>query len=82
MTLDSRPRGADGLRQAEAVAAGGHAPLTGAWYRLQALVDWERSDRAHMRVDLAPETDLMTRLGNPHRGPGWGARGLCRHGGD
>ena len=66
MTLDSRPRRADGLRQPDVVAAGGHAPLTGAWYRLQALVDWERSDRAHMRVDLAPETDLMTRLGNPH----------------
>jgi dihydrofolate synthase/folylpolyglutamate synthase len=34
---------------------------------LQALIDWERSDRARMRVDLAPEIDLMTRLGDPHR---------------
>jgi len=66
VTLDSRARRADDLRQPEDVAAGGHASLTAAWYRLQALVDWERSDRARMRVDLAPETDLMTRLGNPH----------------
>jgi dihydrofolate synthase / folylpolyglutamate synthase len=43
------------------------ASLTDAWYRLQALVDWERADRARMRVDLAPEIDLMVRLGEPHR---------------
>jgi len=43
------------------------ASLTAAWYRLQALVDWEHADRTRMRVDLAPETDLMARLGQPHR---------------
>lgn len=43
------------------------APLSGAWYRLQSLIDWESGTRAHMRVDLAPELDLMARLGNPHR---------------
>jgi len=66
VTLDSRPRQVDDPRQPGLIAAGGHAPLTGVWYRLQGLVDWERSDRARMRVDLAPELDLMARLGNPH----------------
>ena len=36
------------------------------WQRMQALVDWERADRARMRVDLAPELDLVERLGSPH----------------
>jgi len=51
-------------RGAEAAAS---APLSAAWYRLQALVDWERGRRAEMRVDLGPELDLMARLGDPHR---------------
>ena len=37
------------------------------WRRLDALVDWERVQRARMRVDLGPELDLMHRLGDPHR---------------
>ena len=37
------------------------------WQRLDQLVDWERVARARMRVDLAPELDLLQRLGNPHR---------------
>lgn len=45
-------------------AAGSHIS---SWQRLQTLVDWERADRARMRVDVGPELDLMQRLGNPHR---------------
>jgi dihydrofolate synthase/folylpolyglutamate synthase len=37
------------------------------WQRMQALVDWERADRARMRVDVGPELDLVQRLGSPHR---------------
>lgn len=37
------------------------------WSRLESLVDWERVQRARMRVDLGPELDLMHRLGDPHR---------------
>lgn len=37
------------------------------WRRLDELVDWERAQRARMRVDLGPELDLMNRLGHPHR---------------
>ncbi len=33
---------------------------------LDVLVDWERRDRRGMRVGIAPMTDLMTRLGDPH----------------
>ncbi len=36
------------------------------WQRMQALVDWERADRARMRVDVGPELDLVQRLGSPH----------------
>lgn len=36
------------------------------WQRMQALVDWERADRARMRVDVGPELDLIQRLGSPH----------------
>jgi dihydrofolate synthase / folylpolyglutamate synthase len=37
--------------------------------RLDALVDWEKRDRdAGMRVTLAPETDLLARLGDPGAG--------------
>lgn len=35
--------------------------------RLQSLVDWERVPRGAMRVDLAPQRDLLARLGQPHR---------------
>lgn len=35
--------------------------------RLQALVDWEQVPRGAMRVDLAPQADLLARLGQPHR---------------
>jgi dihydrofolate synthase/folylpolyglutamate synthase len=56
-----------GLLQAELAAAGRTGSLSSAWYRLQTLVDWERADRARMRVDLAPEIDLLARLGQPHR---------------
>lgn len=42
-------------------------PVLSAWQRLDQLVDWERVARARMRVDLAPESDLLQRLGNPHR---------------
>ena len=37
------------------------------WSRLDQLVDWERAQRARMRVDVAPQLDLMDRLGQPHR---------------
>lgn len=37
------------------------------WQRMQALVDWERADRARMRVDVGPELDLVQRLGSPHQ---------------
>ncbi len=30
--------------------------------RLDALLDWERRERAQMRVDLAPVSDLLQRL--------------------
>ena len=33
---------------------------------MQALVDWERADRARMRVDVGPALDLVQRLGSPH----------------
>ncbi len=33
---------------------------------LDVLVDWERRDRRGMRVGIAPMTDLMARLGDPH----------------
>lgn len=67
MTLDSRLVADAGLRQLHPTADGRTESLSGAWYRLQALVDWERADRTRMRVDLAPEIDLMARLGQPHR---------------
>ncbi|MCG3190442.1 MAG: Folylpolyglutamate synthase [Burkholderiaceae bacterium] len=67
MTIRSHLGRDAGLRQTELAAAGRTGSLSGAWYRLQALVDWERADRARMRVDLAPEIDLMARLGQPHR---------------
>ena len=67
MSVHSRQGKADVPRQTESGAAESNASLTGVWYRLQALVDWERADRAGMRVDLSPEVDLMARLGNPHR---------------
>lgn len=67
MTLDSKLVRDAGLRQLDSAAAGRAESLSGAWYRLQALVDWERADRTRMRVDLAPEIDLMARLGQPHR---------------
>lgn len=35
--------------------------------RLDALVDWERRDRAGMRVDVQPARDLLDRLGRPDR---------------
>ena len=35
--------------------------------RLDALLDWERRERAQMRVDLAPVSDLLQRLGQPQR---------------
>lgn len=35
------------------------------WQRLDTLVDWERAQRARMRVDVAPAADLMRRLGDP-----------------
>ena len=66
MTLDARSLTVD-IAQRDSVATdGGDVPLTGAWYRLQGLIDWERSDRARMRADLAPQIDLMNRLGDPH----------------
>ena len=37
------------------------------WQRFDSLVNWERSARAAMRVDLSPELDLMARMGEPHR---------------
>jgi dihydrofolate synthase/folylpolyglutamate synthase len=43
-------------------------PVLTPWQRLDQLVDWERVARARMRVDLAPELDLLQRLGDPHRG--------------
>lgn len=67
MTLDSRLVADAGLGQLQSTADGRTESLSGAWYRLQALVDWERADRTRMRVDLAPEIDLMARLGQPHR---------------
>lgn len=67
MTIHSGRSAVDRPRQSEVVVAEGGASLTGVWYRLQALVDWERADRARMRVDLAPEVDLMARLGDPQR---------------
>ncbi len=36
------------------------------WQRFDSLVNWERSARAAMRVDLSPELDLMARMGEPH----------------
>lgn len=67
--MTSGPRGAAVGNACRLVAAAcGNAPsLAGVWYRLQELVDWERADRARMRIDLSPEIDLMTRLGDPHR---------------
>ena len=35
--------------------------------RLNDLTDWERRPRGAMRVGLEPMSDLMQRLGNPHR---------------
>lgn len=37
------------------------------WHRLESLVDWERSDRSAMRPSLAPQQDLLQRLGQPQR---------------
>jgi dihydrofolate synthase / folylpolyglutamate synthase len=67
VTLDGRLGRAVGPLQPEPAQVSRAQPLTGAWYRLQSLVDWERADRTRMRVDLAPEIDLMARLGQPHR---------------
>jgi len=39
----------------------------GPWHRLESLVDWERADRSGMRPGLAPQFDLLARLGKPHR---------------
>lgn len=35
--------------------------------RLDRLIDWERRDRAGMRVDVQPARDLLVRLGHPER---------------
>lgn len=43
------------------------ACIAGVAARLQALVDWERGPRGAMRVDLAPQRDLLARLGEPQR---------------
>ena len=37
------------------------------WLRMQALIDWERADRARMRVDVGPALDLVQRLGSPQQ---------------
>ena len=42
-------------------------PLAVTLQRLDALLDWERRERALMRVDLAPVSDLLQRLGQPQR---------------
>ena len=42
-------------------------PLAVTLQRLDALLDWERRERAQMRVDLAPVSDLLQRLGQPQR---------------
>ena len=42
-------------------------PLAVTLQRLEALLDWERLERAQMRVDLAPVSDLLQRLGQPQR---------------
>jgi dihydrofolate synthase/folylpolyglutamate synthase len=42
------------------------SPASPVWQRMQALVDWERADRARMRVDVGPALDLVQRLGSPH----------------
>lgn len=36
--------------------------------RLDARINWERTDRGAMRMDLGPMIDLVGRLGSPHRG--------------
>lgn len=39
--------------------------LASVWPRLQALIDWERAQRARARTDLSAELDLLRRLGDP-----------------
>ncbi|MEO2162500.1 MAG: bifunctional folylpolyglutamate synthase/dihydrofolate synthase, partial [bacterium] len=39
--------------------------LKAAMERLDVRINWERTDRGAMRVDLAPMSDLVQRLGNP-----------------
>ncbi len=42
------------------------AQLKRAMSRLDELVDWERRDRKELERSLAPVSDLLKRLGNPH----------------
>lgn len=67
MTIDPRCAAIGSTRRLDVAAGEGAPSLARVWYRLQALVDWDRADRARMRVDLSPEIDLMARLGDPHR---------------
>ncbi|MFN0182572.1 MAG: bifunctional folylpolyglutamate synthase/dihydrofolate synthase [Aquabacterium sp.] len=41
--------------------------LPAVWARLEALIDWERAQRARNRVDLSAQTDLLDRLGRPQQ---------------
>ena len=42
--------------------------LKTAMERLAVRINWERTDRGAMRMDLGPMIDLVGRLGSPHRG--------------